>query len=235
MSQLVIKDLSAARGGVEVLSHVSLEVDSGETVAVLGANGAGKSTLVDAICGMANKLSGTVTLAGTDITRTAAHKIARAGLVQVSQERDLFPDMSVRENLQLGPIAARNRVEHTTLDDVLDAFPRLRERTEQRAGSLSGGEQQMLAIARALLSQPEVLMLDEPTAGLAPIMVRRVVDSIVELATRGLTLILVEQNVEVSLAVSDRLVVLRRGEQVFGGVKSELGEDYRARLQEYYV
>ncbi len=235
MSQLSVQDLAASRGGVEVLHGVTLEVEPGETLAVLGANGAGKSTLVDAICGLAHKVRGAVTFAGRDVTKTAPHRIARAGLVQVSQERDLFSDMTVHENLQLGLVAAGGRPRTITLDDVLEAFPRLRERSHQRAGSLSGGEQQMLAIGRAMLSQPEVLLLDEPTSGLAPIIVRQVVDSIADMATRGLTLVLIEQNVEVALGAADRVVVLRRGEQVFAGHKSELGSEYRAQLHEYYV
>ena len=232
---LRVEDLSAERGGVEVLSGISLDVSPGETLAVLGANGAGKSTAVDAICGFARKRSGRIMFGERDITQMPPHKIAQLGLVQVAQERDLFSHMTVHENLMLGRMAARRREGSTTEDDVYESFPVLKDRSEQRAGSLSGGEQQMLAIGRALLSQPSVLLLDEPTSGLAPIIVEKVVESIVALAQRGLTLILIEQNVEVALRSASRLTVLRRGEQVFNGHRDELGDDYRKKLQEFYV
>jgi len=232
---LRVDGLSAERGGVEVLSDLSFEVAVGGTISLLGANGAGKSTAVDAICGLAKKRSGRVFHKSAEITSASAHQIVRGGLAQVSQNRDLFPKMSVEENLILGGIASKGRQNEITLDAIFESFPVLKARMGQAAGSLSGGEQQMLAIGRALLTQPDVLLLDEPTAGLAPIMVQRVVDSILSLATSGLTLVVVEQNVEVALAITEHIVVLRRGHTVFSGTKEELGSDYRAALTDYYV
>lgn len=232
---LSVERLSAERAGVQVLSDVSFEVEAGTTLALLGANGAGKSTTVDAISGFARKRSGRVLLGGQDVTRLAPYQIAREGLIQVSQGRDLFPEMTVNENLLLGEVAARGRASSVTRSEVYSSFPVLADRSHQRAGSLSGGEQQMLAIARALLSEPKVLLLDEPTSGLAPIIVEQVVDSVRELAQRGLTLLLVEQNVEVALRSADRVAVLRRGERVFYGKPDELGADYRDALHQLYV
>ncbi|GAB3812648.1 ABC transporter ATP-binding protein [Tessaracoccus terricola] len=232
---LHVEGLSAERGGVEVLCGLSFEVPVGGTMCLLGANGAGKSTAVDAICGLAKKRGGRVLHKGSDITSATSHQIVRGGLAQVSQNRDLFPQMSVEENLVLGGIASRGRDRDISVDAVFESFPVLKERMSQAAGSLSGGEQQMLAIGRALLTQPDVLLLDEPTAGLAPIMVQRVVDSIKSLATSGLTLLVIEQNVEVAMATTDHVVVLRRGETVYSGTKEELGADYRAELTNYYV
>lgn len=232
---LSVEDLSAERGGVEVLSNLTFSIRAGGTLGLLGANGAGKSTAVDAICGFAKKRGGRVTLDGMDITHKAPHEIARLGLAQVAQERDLFPRMTVRENLVLGQRAAMDRTPTITMEAIFQNFPVLEDRQEQAAGLLSGGEQQMLAIGRALLSQPRVLLLDEPTAGLAPIMVERVVQSIQELATTGLTLVVIEQNVEVAMGTTEDILVLRRGQTVFSGGKSELGTDYRAELGHYYV
>lgn len=232
---LSVEGLSAERAGVQVLSDVSFEVEPGTTLALLGANGAGKSTTVDAVSGFARKRSGRVLLGGQDVTRLAPYQIARQGLIQVSQGRDLFPDMTVNENLLLGEVAARDRSSSVTRSEVYASFPVLADRSHQRAGSLSGGEQQMLAIARALLSEPKVLLLDEPTSGLAPIIVEQVVDTVRELAQRGLTLLLVEQNVEVALRSADTVAVLRRGERVFYGSPAELGVDYRDALHQLYV
>ncbi|MCC2593961.1 ABC transporter ATP-binding protein [Tessaracoccus sp. OS52] len=232
---LKVDNLSAERGGVEVLSGLSFEVPMGGTMCLLGANGAGKSTAVDAICGLAKKRGGQVLHKGNDITGQSSHQIVKGGLAQVSQNRDLFPQMSVEENLILGGIASKGRKRDISMDAIFESFPVLKERMNQAAGSLSGGEQQMLAIGRALLTQPDVLLLDEPTAGLAPIMVQRVVDSIKSLATSGLTLVVIEQNVEVALATTEHIVVLRRGETVYAGTKEELGSDYRAELTNFYV
>lgn len=232
---LHVDGLSVERGGVEVLTNLSFEVPTGGTLCLLGANGAGKSTAVDAICGLAKKRGGRVFHKGTEITNSNSHQIVRGGLAQVSQNRDLFPQMSVEENLVLGGIASKGRKREITLDAVFESFPVLKERMSQAAGSLSGGEQQMLAIGRALLTQPDVLLLDEPTAGLAPIMVQRVVDSIQSLATSGLTLLVIEQNVEVAMATTDHVVVLRRGETVYSGTKEDLGSDYRSELTNHYV
>jgi branched-chain amino acid transport system ATP-binding protein len=237
MSQpaLKVENMSVERSGATVVHDLSFELEEGHTLALLGANGAGKTTAVDGICGLAKKRSGRVYFGGEEITGKAPHEIARLGLVQVSQERDLFPQMTVHENLLLGQFARRRRSTTITEADVYESFPRLEERARQYAGSLSGGEQQMLAIGRALLSQPSVLLLDEPTSGLAPIIVEQVVQSILALAQRGLSLILVEQNIEVALRSTSRVMVLRRGEQVLDVAREQLGTGYRETLKELYV
>src|SRR3990172_730465 len=199
-SVLEVRDLTAVRSGADVVRNVSFEVRPREALALLGPNGAGKSTTVDAICGFADKRAGSVRFLGEDITNAAPHDLARKGLVQVSQSQDLFTDMTVRENLLLGRRAANGRGSDTeVLEETLKVFPRLAERYAQRAGSLSGGERQMLAIARALMAQPKLLLLDEPSAGLAPMIVTHIGELLHGLAGQGLTLVLVEQNVGIAL------------------------------------
>jgi branched-chain amino acid transport system ATP-binding protein len=229
-------DLCCARGGAQVLTGFGLTVRRGEAVAVLGANGAGKSTAVDGICGMADRRRGRVLFEGRDISSERPHRIARSGLIQVPQHRDLFPAMTVGENLALGLEALGRRPRNaSTADGVLELFPRLKDRRDQIAGSLSGGEQQMVAIARALYGQPKLLLLDEPTAGLAPIVVDALVEVLRTLVDEGVTLVLVEQNVRVALAVCSRFIVLRAGRMVFDGGRSDLGVDARRQLGRFFV
>lgn len=211
-------------------------VRQGEALALLGPNGAGKSTTVDAICGFAEKRLGRVTFLGEDITRRAPHQLARMGLVQVSQSQDLFAEMSVRDNLLLGRRAANGRgTDAEVLAETLDIFPRLAERLSQRAGSLSGGERQMLAIGRALMARPKLLLLDEPSSGLAPVIVTQIGELLHGLAGQGLTLLLVEQNVGIALSLCERFLVLKAGDLMFTGDRDSLGPAPRDRLAELYV
>ena len=234
---LEVAQLRCGRGAGDAVVDFSLTVRAGETVAILGPNGAGKSTAVDGVCGLIERRSGTVRFDGHDITGARGFAVARLGLIQVSQDRDLFPRMTVTENLELGTeaLGRRGPADPAHRDWVLELFPRLRERAGQKAGSLSGGEQQMLAIARALMGRPRVLLLDEPTAGLAPIVVEQLARVLEQLAREGLTLLLVEQNVQVALDSCERFVVLRNGRIVFDGERAALGADPRERLGRLFI
>ena len=233
---LQLANLGAERAGAQVLTDVSLALEAGEVVALLGPNGAGKTTLVDAVCGLATKRGGTVHFADRDITRVKPYDIARAGLVQVPQDRDLFSGLTVEENIGLGIEACgRDRSRAMTLDEVAGLFPRLGERWRQRAGSLSGGEQQMVAIGRALVSRPKVLLLDEPSSGLAPRVVEEIGEFLRGLTQSGLTLLLVEQAIDVALDLCERFVILRDGHIAFDGRIDEMGSDPSAFILEQYL
>lgn len=235
-SVLHVANLTAVRSGAEVVRNLTFEVQQGEVLGLLGPNGAGKSTTVDAICGFADKRAGTVTFLGQDVTNRPPHSLARMGLVQVSQTQDLFTDMTVRDNLMLGRRAAAGRgTDRDALERTLAIFPRLAERLTQRAGSLSGGERQMLAIGRALMAEPRLMLLDEPSAGLAPVIVTQIGELLHGLTGEGLTLLLVEQNVGIALELCDRFVVMKAGDVAFAGDRSELGDSPRQRLAELYV
>jgi branched-chain amino acid transport system ATP-binding protein len=218
---LRIEGLSVRYGGVEALSGVDLEVADGEVVALLGANGAGKTTLVRALSAIVPKSSGRIVLDGRDISRAGSADVVAAGLVQVPEGRDVFAAMSVRENLLMGAYRF-SRLDAGRIDDVLELFPRLRERFDQRAGTLSGGEQQMLAIGRALLARPKLLMLDEPSLGLAPIVASLVFDTLAKLAGRGLTLLIAEQNARRALRLASRAYVLANGRIETAGAAAAL-------------
>jgi len=232
---LSVDDVTAVRDRMPVVKGFSADFKEGEFVGLFGANGAGKTTLIDAICGFAPKRRGTVVFEDVDITSLGPHQIARRGLIQVSQDRELFTGLTVEENLVLGGIAAKARADGLDLDRVYDLFPRLEERRGQRAGSMSGGEQQMLAIARALTGTPRFLILDEPTSGLAPVVVAEVMEFLASLKDRGLSILLVEQNVQAAIELCDRVLVLRNGEKIFDGVVADLGSDPVERLGEMYV
>lgn len=233
---LWVQDLAAARAGAVIVRNFSLKVKRNEVVALLGPNGAGKSTVVDAICGFADKVAGKVYLEGEDITRLPPHEIAYRGLIQVSQYRDLFPGMSVAENLLMGLEALKKRHDESrSVAEVTELFPVLKERWEQRAESLSGGEQQMLAIARALLGRPRVLLLDEPSSGLAPLIVQEIGEFLRNLTKKGLTIVLVEQNVGIALEICSRFVVLRQGRILFDDTRAALGDNPRDFLSEAYI
>jgi branched-chain amino acid transport system ATP-binding protein len=228
--QIDVRDLSAGYGQVEVLSHVSLDVGAGETVAIIGGNGAGKTTLIRALTGLLAPRGGTVTFDGQDITGWPCDRVCEAGLVQVPEGRQIFPSLAVEENLQLGAILRRARAKrHEALQRVYALFPRLAERRAQLAGTLSGGEQQMLAIGRALMAQPTTIVLDEPSLGLAPVMVDLMFETIAALARERLSLILVEQNVAESLAICQRAYVLENGRVVLSGSGQALLTDDRVR------
>jgi branched-chain amino acid transport system ATP-binding protein len=230
---LEVTDLCAWYGEVEALHGVSLNVVAGEVVAVIGANAAGKTTLINAISGVVDR-DGTVRFDGEDISACEPHEIARRRLVQVPEGRRLFPFMTVRENLDLGSFVPHARAQAAeNLERVFSLMPRLAERSSQLAGSLSGGEQQMCAIGRALMAMPRAIMLDEPTLGLAPIMVETVFRLVREIKKAGVTILLVEQNAKHALALSDRGYVLENGRVVLEGSARALLDD--ARLKEAYL
>jgi len=219
---LEVRQLRAGYGRAEVLRGIDLAVGRGEIVALLGSNGAGKSTLNNTVCGIVPAWSGQVVLDGRDLTRAHYREIVRAGLIQVPEGRRIFPNLSVRENLELGAFARGRAGRARNLERALTLFPRLRERTTQRAGTMSGGEQQMLAIGRALMAEPVLLILDEPSLGLSPRLVEELFALIARLNEDGLTVMLVEQNVGQSLDIADRAYVLENGSVRFSGSPAEL-------------
>jgi branched-chain amino acid transport system ATP-binding protein len=205
---LAVEDIHTYYGRSYILQGVSLEVRSGETVALLGRNGAGKTTTLKTIMGIVKPSKGRITFRGTEITPYPAYKVARQGIGYAPQGRQLFPKMTVSENLRTG---VRTKAHERFLDEVFDLFPILRERLNQRAGTLSGGEQQSLAIARALLTQPDILLLDEPTTGLMPLIVSRVKQVIAKLHANGMAILLVEEKVPFALSLADRIYFMVKG------------------------
>ena len=220
MAMLEVTELSAGYLGEDVVHNVSFAVAEGEAVAVIGSNGAGKTTVFRAVCGLQRPSRGSVMLDGRPITRRRAHDIARRGLAYVPAERHLFPDMTVAENLDLGAFPRRPGAERQAL--VLELFPRLAERRRQRAGTLSGGEQQMLAVGRALMSEPRLLLLDEPTTGLAPTVAAAAYAALTALREQGLTIVVAEQQVPLAFGFADRGYVLESGRIQLGGSVAEL-------------
>jgi branched-chain amino acid transport system ATP-binding protein len=219
---LHIEDLRGGYGEVEVLRGVSMNVSSGEIVAVLGSNGAGKTTLNNTLCGILPAFGGSVCFDARNITRAHYTDIVAAGLVQVPEGRRIFPDLTVRENLELGSYRRGRTRRGENLDRVCGTFPRLKERLVQRAGTLSGGEQQMLAIGRGLMAEPRLLILDEPSLGLAPLLVEELFALIARLNRQGLAILLVEQNVGQSLEIARRAYVMEQGMIRFQGTPAEL-------------
>jgi branched-chain amino acid transport system ATP-binding protein len=231
MSALLdVSELDFYYGDAQALAGVSLEVSQGEIVSIVGANGAGKSTLIRAIAGIERPRAGRIFFAGRDITGLASHEICNLGIGQVAEGRQLFPSLTTMENLQMGAMVPRGRGNRKqTLDEVFAMFPRLSERRKQLAGTLSGGEQQMLAIGRCLMGRPELMMLDEPSLGLAPNVVQQLLQTVHALNRKGLALLLVEQNVAVSLKISHRAYVLENGRIVMAGPGSKILGDDRVR------
>jgi len=227
---LQVDGLCASYDGACVLNEVSLHVHAGETVAVVGGNGAGKTTLIRTIAGMVSATAGRVRLEGTDITNLTSDRVCERGIAQSPEGRQLFQSLTVEDNLRLGAILkrARPRVDDN-LEQVFSLFPRLQERRRQLAGTLSGGEQQMVAIGRALMAEPKFIMLDEPSLGLAPVMVDLMFDSIAALNRRGLSILLVEQNVSESLTLASRGYVLENGAVVLEGAGAALLENDEVR------
>jgi branched-chain amino acid transport system ATP-binding protein len=227
---LSLEGVDAFYGDLQALHGVSFAVQPGEIVALVGANAAGKTTTLRVISGLLAPRGGRVSFEGEDIAGVPAHQRVALGIVQVPEGRRLFPFLTVRENLLLGahPTAARVRLEQS-LEEVLALFPVLAERRDQLAGSLSGGEQQMCAIGRALMARPKLLMLDEPTLGLAPILVRRIFETVQAINGRGVTVLLVEQNVRQALALAHRGCVLENGRLVLSGPAADLAGDERLR------
>jgi len=223
---LGVKNLSVSYSGIHALRRVSLQVEEGQIFALIGPNGAGKSTLLNAVCGIVPAVSGDIYLDGQAIGGMAAYKRARAGLVQVPEGRWVIAPLTVAENLELGRQAAYSRGSSASdLEYVHDLFPVLAERRSQLAGSLSGGQQQMLAIGRALMGKPKVLLLDEPSLGLAPVIVQEVFEALVRLNKAGMTILLVEQNAKLALKTAHAAAVLEQGRIVHQGIASELAED----------
>lgn len=218
---LKIDDIHVYYGAIHAIKGVSFEVHEGEVVALIGANGAGKSTILKTVSGLMHPKSGSVTFCGQDISHVEAHKLLKQGLAHVPEGRRIFLQMTVQENLEMGAFI-RKTVSKDDLDMVFQQFPRLKERRRQVAGTLSGGEQQMLAMSRALMSHPKLMMLDEPSMGLAPILVDQIFDIIKELHKSGTTILLVEQNASKALEIADRAYVLETGNITLSGTGLEL-------------
>ncbi|HET6877009.1 MAG TPA: ABC transporter ATP-binding protein [Jatrophihabitans sp.] len=231
MALLTVSDLHAYYGDTAALRGISLEVEQGEIVALLGSNGAGKTTTLRTITGLQRARSGRVVYDDTDITRSKAHTIVRMGVGHVPEGRRIFPALTVEENLRLGGYLSRRspKVVAARRDAVFDLFPRLVERRSQLGGTLSGGEQQMLAIGRAMMNEPQLLALDEPSMGLAPIVVKAVGVVIRQIRERGTSVLMVEQNARQALALADRAYVLETGRIVLEGPAGELAKDARVR------
>lgn len=225
MAMLEIKDLEVYYGVIQAIGGISFEVNEGEIVTLIGANGAGKTTTMQSIMGLIPIKNGTVTYQGQNINKIPTHKIVKLGMTQVPEGRHVFQELTVYENLLMGAYIQNNKKQiKLDIESVYEKFPRLKERRNQIAGTLSGGEQQMLAMGRALMSHPKLLMLDEPSMGLSPLLVDQVFDIIKEIHKDGTTILLVEQNAGKSLAISDRAYVLENGKIAYYGTGSELLE-----------
>ncbi|HSK21991.1 MAG TPA: ABC transporter ATP-binding protein [Egicoccus sp.] len=226
---LKVEGVTAGYGGLQILSGLDLEIGEGEVVALIGANGAGKTTTLRTISGLIRPWSGTITLDGDRIDGRPSHQIVRAGIVQVPEGRELFASLSVEENLRMGAITQSKSETAAAQAEVEEMFPILAERRRQAAGTMSGGQQQMLAIARALMARPRVLMLDEPSLGLAPLLVKQVFDTVRTIREAGVTVLLVEQNAAQALELADRAYVMESGEVVMEGAGVQMLSDKRVR------
>jgi branched-chain amino acid transport system ATP-binding protein len=222
---LEVKDLAAAYSGIEALRGVSLHIEAGEMVALIGANGAGKSTLLNCLSGTVRARRGSVHFEGQDITGMKPHRVAREGLLQVPEGRQILVELTVEENLLLGELARGSRTSNYGLTDVYQLFPILQDRRTQKGGTLSGGQQQMLAIGRALMGGPRLLLLDEPSLGLSPLITDQVFEALRRLNGSGLTILLVEQNAHRALQATQRAYLLEHGELAFQGNSADLIND----------
>ena len=229
MALLEVKDLNVYYGAIHAIKGISFEVNEGEIVTLIGANGAGKSTTLKTISGLLHPRGGTISFNGESILNVPAHKLVAKGLAQVPEGRAVFLQMTVEENLEMGAFTSSATSVPQSLARVYELFPRLKERRRQIAGTLSGGEQQMLAMGRALMSTPKLMMLDEPSMGLAPILVDQIFEIIKELHANGTTILLVEQNAQMALAIADRGYVLETGSIVISGSGKELQLDSRVK------
>jgi branched-chain amino acid transport system ATP-binding protein len=223
MSMLKLRDVSAGYGKSEVLRGVSLDVNAGEVVTIVGANGAGKTTTLKTLCGVVTAKTGSITFDGDELSGKDPHEIVNLGITMIPEGRQLFPFLTVEENLLMGAFRAGARqTRMQRMESVLELFPRVRERLKQRAGSLSGGEQQMVAIARGMMSAPRLLIFDEPSLGLSPLLVQQMFDVVRSVAASGITVLLVEQNVFDTLKIADRGYVLENGSIALTGTGAEL-------------
>ena len=230
MAMLEVKDLEVYYGVICALKGISFEVNEGEIVSLIGANGAGKTTTMQSVIGLLPKRAGSVTFNGTDITKTPCHKIVHLGMTQVPEGRRIFQELTVYENLMMGAYTNKDQQKFKEdLETIYTRFPRLAERRNQIAGTLSGGEQQMLAMGRALMCHPKLLMLDEPSMGLSPLLVDQVFELIKDINKDGTTVLLVEQNAGKSLAISDRAYVMETGKIVLTGTGAELAASEMVR------
>lgn len=226
MAMLEVKDLEVYYGMIQAIKGISFEVNKGEVIALIGANGAGKTTTLHTITGLLSPKKGSVMFEGKDITKIPAHKIVSMGMAHVPEGRRVFADLSVYENLKLGAYTRKDKENlNKDLESIYERFPRLAERKNQSAGTLSGGEQQMLAMGRALMSKPSIILMDEPSMGLSPILVNEIFDIIESISKSGTTVLLVEQNAKKALSIADRAFVLETGKIVTSGKASELLED----------
>ena len=228
MAMLKVDNINVYYGSIHAIKDISFEVEQGEIVTLIGANGAGKSTTLQTVSGLLRSKTGSITFLGERIDNVPAHKLVAKGLAQVPEGRRIFLQMSVMENLQMGAYTSKGDTKDD-LENVFERFPRLKERKNQIAGTLSGGEQQMLAMGRALMSRPKLMMLDEPSMGLAPILVEQIFDIIKELHKAGTTILLVEQNAEMALQVANRAYVLESGRITLTGTGAELAANDRIK------
>lgn len=227
---LTIKDLSVSYGAIHAIHNVSMEVKDGEIVSLIGANGAGKTTILHTITGLKKANSGSILYDGTDLQKMDPSKIIQLKMAHVPEGRHIFPDMTVVENLEMGAYIIKNKDEIKQKEkEIFERFPRLKERRKQLAGTLSGGEQQMLAVGRALMSSPKMLLMDEPSMGLSPLLVKDIFNIIKEVHKQGITVLLVEQNANMALAISDRAYVLETGNITITGNARELLNDERVK------
>jgi branched-chain amino acid transport system ATP-binding protein len=230
MALMEIQNVSSGYGEVQILWDVSLNLERGKLTALVGSNGVGKTTLLRTVVGLLKPWQGSVSFDDRDVTRVSAHSKAAQGIVMVPEGRQLFPSMTVYENLEMGAFSKRAKVRfQDNLEKVYDMFPRMKERVAQKAGTLSGGEQQMLAVARGLMAQPEILMFDELSLGLAPFLVLNIFEVLQRLKESGLTMLLVEQNVQMALAVSDYAYVLSEGRVEIEGEAAAVRQMERVR------
>jgi branched-chain amino acid transport system ATP-binding protein len=227
---LEVNNLVVRYGGITAVDGVSLHIDQHETVALIGANGAGKTTTLHTISGLLKAAAGQIVFQNEDITKVTAENIVARGVIQVPEGRQVFAKLTIEENLKLGAYLRKDKAQiHDTYEKVMELFPILRERRRQAAGTLSGGEQQMLAIGRALMSAPKLLLLDEPSMGLSPLMTQQVFDVLLELKKQGMTILLVEQNAYEALTISDRAYIMETGNITLEGRSSELINDPRVK------
>ncbi len=226
MAMLQVENLQVYYGVIQAIKGISFHVDQGEVVALIGANGAGKTTILHTVTGLVPAKTGSILFEGTELTKTPSHKIVSMGMAHVPEGRRIFQELSVYENLQLGAFTRRDKSEiAATLEMVYKHFPRLKERKNQVAGTLSGGEQQMLAMGRALMSKPRIILMDEPSMGLSPLFVTEIFDIIQEISREGVTVLIVEQNAKKVLSIADRAYVLETGKVVLEGRASDLIND----------